>query len=892
MINRKGIAALLIGLAAIAALVVWQPWAPQQTAQEPGAPTSAALPDAVESDAVFAEGRISPLREALLSTEAAGLVAEIVAQEGASVAGGDALLRIDEREAQSALQQTQAALALAQANVAAAQARLQIAEEGARVAQLGIEAADAGLAALVAAPQEEAIALAESGVALANAGVAQAAGERELTLETDVTAIAAAQARLEAAEANLFAVRRESEPLAQNPDAGEDARAQAQLRLDAALAAFDAARAELEALQSGATEAQAQAAGSAVAAAAQQRAAAQAEVALLQAGPRPEVVQIAEAEAAQARQTAAEVEAQVGAAQAAVGQAQAQLEVAEANVQAAQTALERHTVRAPFDGVVVQVMVKAGQSVALGSPVVMLADLSGWRVNTSDLTELDVVRLREGQAVQVRVDAFPHESFSAEVAHIAGAPAASGDDVTYEVTALLPATPDVTLRWGMTAFLVAGAPGARSQEATPPDTMAPAGAVTIEGAVEPAAFLELALQDGGMVAALMAQEGQQVEAGETLLTLDGAQQEIALAQAQGQLAAAQAGLQAARSQLAAAQSAVQTAQAQADVAQARLALAQSGPLPEELAAAESRLAAAQSGVAQAAAARDALLQSVGTAAQIEAARAEAAAAAADLRTLQDGYEAILDSCFETPEGTVCPLYGSVEEATRAQLEAAQARAGAAQTALQRLQSGPTAAQQQAANAGVSLAVARRQQAAAQLALLQAGATPEAVRQAQAGLAIAQAQIAVAQAGVAQAQAAVAQAEAGVQAAQAGVQAAQLALERTRLTAPFSGVVVQVNVNEGELAAPQMPLLTLAGFSRWQVATRNLTELDLARIAEGDEVTITFDALPQARLQGVIETIALSAGMDRGDVVYETTIMLPEDMSLALRWGMTAVVDLQ
>ena len=441
-------------------------------------------------------------------------------------------------------------------------------------------------------------------------------------------------------------------------------------------------------------------------------------------------------------------------------------------------------------------------------------------------------------------------------------------------------------------FLKPGAVRSQDGDETPlPTTEAPSEAVTIEGQVEPRTFVHLGMQSGGTVAEILVEEGQAVQAAEPLLRLDSAQQQVALSQAQGQLATAEAALDSARTQEQLAQAAVDTARSEAQVAAAQLALAQAGPQPEEIAAAESRLAAAQSGVAQAVAARDALLQNVGTTAQIEAARAELAVATAELATLQDRYDTILDSCRDTPEGTVCPLYGPVEEATRAQLQAAEARVTATQTALNRLQEGPTAAQQQAANAGVSAATARRQQAEAQLALLQAGATGEVIRQAEVALSIAEAQIDVAQAGVVAAEAAVAQAEATVQAAQAGVDAGQLALERTTLAAPFNGVVIDVTANWGELITPQAPILTLADTDGWLVKTRDLTELDVARIAEGDAVTITFDALPQARLQGTITHIALTAGMDRGDVVYETTIALPEDVELPLRWGMTAVVDL-
>ena len=42
---------------------------------------------------------------------------------------------------------------------------------------------------------------------------------------------------------------------------------------------------------------------------------------------------------------------------------------------------------------------KAGETAAPGVPVVMLADLSNWLVETDDLTEIKVPNIKEGQAV-------------------------------------------------------------------------------------------------------------------------------------------------------------------------------------------------------------------------------------------------------------------------------------------------------------------------------------------------------------------------------------------------------------------------------------------------------------------------------------------------------------
>jgi multidrug resistance efflux pump len=259
--------------------------------------------------------------------------------------------------------------------------------------------------------------------------------------------------------------------------------------------------------------------------------------------------------------------------------------------------------------------------------------------------------------------------------------------------------------------------------------------------------------------------------------------------------------------------------------------------------------------------------------------------------LRERYDTILDGCVDTSDGEVCPLHGPVEETTRARLQAAEARVQAAQASLDRLLEGPTAAQERAADAGVSAASARRDRAQAQLALLEAGATPQQIRQAEVALEIAEAQVAVAQAQVADADAARARAQAGVEAARAGLDGARAALDRATLEAPFAGTVVTVQPNPGELVAPQAPVVTLADGEHWLVETQDLTELDVAQVEEGHEVNVTFAALPQAAVRGTVTQIALTPGMDRGDVVYEATIALDEEaQALPLRWGMTAQVQ--
>ncbi len=50
---------------------------------------------------------------------------------------------------------------------------------------------------------------------------------------------------------------------------------------------------------------------------------------------------------------------------------------------------------------------KQGGSINAGQSAVTIADFSSWLVKTTDLTEIDVVQLAEGQPVTVTLDALP-----------------------------------------------------------------------------------------------------------------------------------------------------------------------------------------------------------------------------------------------------------------------------------------------------------------------------------------------------------------------------------------------------------------------------------------------------------------------------------------------------
>jgi multidrug resistance efflux pump len=127
-----------------------------------------------------------------------------------------------------------------------------------------------------------------------------------------------------------------------------------------------------------------------------------------------------------------------------------QLKVLQARLDAAKASLSAFEVVAPFDGVVADLPAKLGGSIIAGQSAVTIADFSSWLVKTTDLTEIDVVNLKEGQSVLVTLDALPEVELKGEILSIGQNYAENQGDIVYEVTILLTDThPD--LRWGMTA---------------------------------------------------------------------------------------------------------------------------------------------------------------------------------------------------------------------------------------------------------------------------------------------------------------------------------------------------------------------------------------------------------------------------------------------------------
>lgn len=438
------------------------------------------------------------------------------------------------------------------------------------------------------------------------------------------------------------------------------------------------------------------------------------------------------------------------------------------------------------------------------------------------------------------------------------------------------------------------------------------------GELVPARWANLGFGISGQVIELPVAEGETVAAGTVLARLDAAELEDAVAAAEAGLAMAQAELAqleagARPAEIAQAQEAVHSAEAARDAAGAQVTQAQAelermvkGARPAEITQAEEAVHSAQAvqDTAQAqldqAQAELARLLSGARPEEVEAAAATTMKAEAALRQAQAEYDKIAwaEEIGDTPQALALESATLDYDVAKANYQALVR--GARPEEIQAAQAAVAAAR-----AGLAQAEAGVSSAQAALALLQEGATPEQIAMAEAAVDQARASLAQAEAGVGSAQAAldllregatpeqIAAARAAVKQAEANLAAAQTALNQATLMAPFDGVVSKVHVRLGEQVNPaqfNQPVIVLGDLSTMRVETTDLRETDVARVAIGQEVDITFDALPDTLLKGRVVYISPQSSSEQGGVNY-TTIIEFDEFDPRLLWGMTAYVNI-
>ena len=146
-------------------------------------------------------------------------------------------------------------------------------------------------------------------------------------------------------------------------------------------------------------------------------------------------------------------QASLAAQQATVNQATASVAQSQASVNQNQVNVDHTIITAPIDGIVTQRSVDVGQTVAasMQAPTlfVLAADLTKMQVN-ANIDEADVGRIRPGQHVTFRVDAYPTETFEGTVSQIRLQPVVVQNVTTYGTVIDVPNN-QLKLKPGMTA---------------------------------------------------------------------------------------------------------------------------------------------------------------------------------------------------------------------------------------------------------------------------------------------------------------------------------------------------------------------------------------------------------------------------------------------------------
>jgi len=380
--------------------------------------------------------------------------------------------------------------------------------------------------------------------------------------------------------------------------------------------------------------------------------------------------------------------------------------------------------------------------------------------------------------------------------------------------------------------------------------------------------VNIAPQLGGRVAGLFVEEGDDIEAGRRLARIDGTLLEA-------QIGSAEAGV---------------------DIARAELAQVQAGARPQQIRQAEA-------GLAQAVAAREGAYQAWRDAralrenpqeldAEIAGARSAVASAEAQLAeavALKDAAVIAYDSYWDAKES-----FEETKEEMKEQVEdlPEPLRPDIPEDIPAQLDFHMIPYQHWKAWVGVDAAKAKLQGARSSLAnLLEMRDNPQELnanidaaetgyRQARAAVQEAQAQLDALRSGATQEQ--IAAAEAQVQQARAALDRLLTEQEKLTINAPVGGLVLELSIREGELAAPGATILTLGDLDEVTL-TVYVPENQLGKVNVGQEVEVRVDSFPDQVFLGTVVAIASEAEFtprnvqteeERVNMVFAVDVSIP------------------
>lgn len=126
-------------------------------------------------------------------------------------------------------------------------------------------------------------------------------------------------------------------------------------------------------------------------------------------------------------------------------------------------------------------------------------------------------------------------------------------------------------------------------------------------------------------------------------------------------------------------------------------------------------------------------------------------------------------------------------------------------------------------------------------------------------------------------------------AEARIAAAEATVNQAVIKAPFDGVITMVDVKPGDQANPGTAVFRVDDLSRLLVDLE-VSEVDINQIKEGQEVTMSFDAILAKEYHGEVVDVALVGNNIAGVVNFTVTIELL-DADEEVRPGMTSAVNI-
>ena len=116
------------------------------------------------------------------------------------------------------------------------------------------------------------------------------------------------------------------------------------------------------------------------------------------------------------------------------------------------------------------------------------------------------------------------------------------------------------------------------------------------------------------------------------------------------------------------------------------------------------------------------------------------------------------------------------------------------------------------------------------------------------------------------------------------------LEDYTITAPITGTIVDKNYNAGETSESNQVLCTIYDLS-YLTMTLSVDELDIANIAVGQSVTIVADAVEDTTYTGVVTKVSVAGTSSGSATTYPVTIRIDETDGLLPGMSVDATIEL-